>query len=263
MTNEEFLQALDEQAQPTSNYDRVLALLWWVGRNDSSFGMNAREICMTMEAAGHPKHNVSRLNRKLTVDRPTALATGDAWRLHPATRRELEEQMGAFRKSQPAKSTSSLLPKELFVGTRGYLERVVHQVNASYDYGLYDCCAVMGRRVLETLIIELYEKEERAAEIKAGDGNFLMFAGLVSFLEHDGSIQLSRNTLKGLRDYKALGDLSAHNRRFNARKDDIDRVQNGLRVATEELLHLSGLWAGAIPSSMQPGQATARTVLIG
>src|SRR6266853_580195 len=261
MTNESFLRALDER--PMSNYDRVLALLWWIGRDDSSAGMNARAICMTMDAAGHPKQNASRLNRKLTADRRTARASGSAWRLHPVTRRELEGQMGVFRESQPVKSTSSVLPKELFVGTRGYLERVVHQVNASYDYGLYDCCAVMGRRVLETLIIELYEKEERAAEIKAGDGNFLMFAGLVSFLEHDGSIQLSRNTLKGLRDYNALGDLSAHNRRFNARKDDIDRVQNGLRVATEELLHLSGLWTDATPSSMIRAQVMARTPLIG
>jgi hypothetical protein len=42
--------------------------------------------------------------------------------------------------------------------------------------------------------------------------------------------------MKGLRDLKQIGDLSAHNRRFNARQNDIDRVRDGLRVAAEELL---------------------------
>ena len=47
--------------------------------------------------------------------------------------------------------------------------------------------------------------------------------------------------MKGLRDFKNLGDLSAHNRRFNARKEDIDRVRDGLRVIVEELVHLANL----------------------
>jgi hypothetical protein len=33
----------------------------------------------------------------------------------------------------------------------------------------------------------------------------------------------------------------AHNRRFNAHKEDIDRVRDGLRVAVEELVHLAAL----------------------
>ncbi len=68
-----------------------------------------------------------------------------------------------------------------------------------------------------------------------------MLNGLMTFLERDTSINLGRNAAKGLRDFKQLGDLSAHNRRFNACRNDIDRVRDGLRVASEELLHLSGL----------------------
>jgi hypothetical protein len=43
---------------------------------------------------------------------------------------------------------------------------VVEQINKSYDIELWDCCAVMCRRLLETLIIEVYEKLGRANEIK-------------------------------------------------------------------------------------------------
>jgi len=129
----------------------------------------------------------------------------------------------------------------LFAKTRGYIERVVDQINKAYDAELWDCSAVMCRRLLETLIIETYETAGRASEIKGGDGHFLMLNALITFLEGDHTIHLGRNAAKGLRDFKLLGDLSAHNRRFNARRDDIDRVRDGLRVAAEELLHLTAL----------------------
>jgi hypothetical protein len=42
----------------------------------------------------------------------------------------------------------------------------------SYDATLWDCTAVMCRRLLETSIIEVYEKLGRAPEFKGRDGNF-------------------------------------------------------------------------------------------
>ena len=69
------------------------------------------------------------------------------------------------------------LPCDLFASTRGSIERVVEQINRSYDVELWDCTAVMCRRLLETLIIETYEKAGRAADIKDKDGQFAMFSG--------------------------------------------------------------------------------------
>jgi hypothetical protein len=101
----------------------------------------------------------------------------------------------------------------------------------------------MCRRLAETLLIEVYEAKGRAAEIKGSDGHFLMFAPLLAFFERDNSIHASRNAIKGLRDFKQLGDLSAHNRRFNAHMNDIDRIRDGLRIAAGELLEMAGLKA--------------------
>lgn len=137
--------------------------------------------------------------------------------------------------------SDSVLPRELFINTRGYLEKVVHQINGSYDYGFYDSCAVMCRRLGETLIIEIYETQGRATEIKGADDNFLMLNGLLGVLHKDQSIHLGRNAKRGLNDLKDLGDKSAHNRRFNARQPDIDNVKSDLRTAVEELLHLAKL----------------------
>ena len=57
-------------------------------------------------------------------------------------------------------------------GTRGYIERVSHQANGTYANGWYDACAVMIRRLLETLIIECYEAHKIEDRIKDSSGNY-------------------------------------------------------------------------------------------
>lgn len=239
MTPIDFLQRIENDKLAT--IERALALLWFTGRDDPTVGMTAGAICSEVELAGHPKQNASRLEQQLREHRGTSKAGKNGWRLHPRTRRELDAIYAFALNPKPLPISDSVLPIDLFTGTRQYIERVVEQINKSYDAQLWDCTAVMCRRLLETMIIETYEKAGRANEIKGSDGHFLMLNGLITYLERDSNIHLGRNALKGLKDFKQLGDLSAHNRRFNACQNDIDRVRDGLRVATEELMHLSGL----------------------
>ena len=99
----------------------------------------------------------------------------------------------------------------------------------------------MCRRLVETLIIEVYESEGRASDVKGKDGHFFMLADLTKAITTDQRFNLGRNAQKGLEEFKRLGDLSAHNRRFNAQRGDIDKIQSGLRVSSEELMHLAKL----------------------
>ena len=240
MTVDDFLRAIDDNSLRA--VERAIAILWFEGRDDVAKGASAREICETFERIGHPKQNASRLHDALRKDRRTAKNELGGWKLRPSARHQLDAKFSPFiGTAKVAASTNTVLPRELFDGTRGYLQAVVRQLNISYDYGLYDCCAVMCRRLLETLLIEVYESKERATEIKGSDGNFLMFSPLLLHFDKDATLHPSRNASKGLRDFKLLGDLSAHNRRFNARKDDIDRIRDGLRVATGELLVMANL----------------------
>ncbi len=250
MTEREFLAEMNNRFTDTerlSSIDRALALLWFAGRDDPTLGLTAREIATAVEEAGHPAQNVPRLNTQLEADRRTSRAGRAGWRLHPRARRELDAKYGFARGAVRLAASDSVLPRELFSGTRGYIERVVEQINKSYDAELWDCCTVMCRRLLETLIIEVFETLGRAADIKGADGHFKQLNDLINTITADTSINLGRNAEKGLKDFKELGDLSAHNRRFNARQPDIDRVRTGLRVAAEELLYLAGLRMHALP----------------
>src|SRR6266446_2706977 len=66
-----------------------------------------------------------------------------------------------------------LLPFALVRGTRGYVEKVVNQVNGCYEKGWFDGCAVMMRRLVETLIIECFEHHHIDHKIKNVKGDFL------------------------------------------------------------------------------------------
>ncbi len=224
-----------------SNTERAIALIWYAGIEDNLRDISVRDIASIFEAAGYPKQNQSRLKAAISKDRRTSKTREGHYRINVKSRAKLDDSYLALVDHRPIKRSSSVVPLDLYRGTHAYIEKVASQLNASYDSALYDCCAVMCRRLLETLIIEVYEAKGEADKLKNQDGHFHMFSGLKSVIENDDEISLSRNTKQGLSDFKKLGDLSAHSRRFNARKNDIDRNIDGIRVAGEELLHLAGL----------------------
>lgn len=135
--------------------------------------------------------------------------------------------------------SENLFPLELFDNTRDYLKKTAKQAIICYDMGAYDACLVMIRRLIETLIIELFEKRAIADRIKNFQGNYMFCGDLIDELLNEKRLwTIGRNTVQALPSIKSKGDLSAHNRRFNAKKSDIDQLKDGLRITIEELIHL-------------------------
>jgi hypothetical protein len=140
----------------------------------------------------------------------------------------------------PSKS-QSVLARSLTRNTRGYIERVVEQINSSYENGNYDACNVMIRRLLETLIIEAFESKNLHSKIKDVNGNFYYLSELIIKLENEPIFSISRNGKKSLKILKDVGDKSAHNRRFLSHRSDIDDKSSSLRDIVQELLIVSGI----------------------
>ena len=126
-------------------------------------------------------------------------------------------------------------------GTRGYIEKVAHQANGNYSHGWYDACAVMLRRLLETLIIECYETYKIQERIKDEKGNYLFLKDLVERVLEENEWTLGRNVRSALPKLKELGDKSAHSRRFNAHRQDIDKHLSDIRDSIQELVALARL----------------------
>ena len=234
-----FLQGIQDKG--TTNLDRAVASLWWRSQSENSISVSPLVLAHDLESAGYARQNSSRLATGLKKDARTTINKDGTFRLKIKARKEFDAEHINYANDISDKASDSLLPICMFEGTRGYIEKIVRQINLSYDNRLYDCCAVMCRRLLETLIIEVYEKNGWANDVKGSDGHFLMFAGLRSALTNDKRFHLGRGAANGLRDFKDITDASAHNRRFNARRSDIDKIYSGVRIAAEELLHL---WRG-------------------
>jgi hypothetical protein len=137
--------------------------------------------------------------------------------------------------------SQQVLPKSLFANSRGYIEKVVNQINGCYEKGWFDACAVMIRRLVETLIIECFEKHKIATKIQGANGDFLYLSDLIHIMLAETSWNLGRNTMRSLPKLKNIGDKSAHSRRFTARRWDIDKIAEDIRVVAEELVYLAGL----------------------
>ena len=145
----------------------------------------------------------------------------------------------AIQRTSSHAPTDKFFPLELLKGTRPYIEKIAIQACGSYDLGWYDAAAGMARRLLETLIIELFEAKGLDQKIKKPDGTFHYLGLLIAVLLSETAFNIGRNTKKALPALKDLGDQSAHSRRYTARQQDLDSLKRELRVTIEELIHLT------------------------
>ena len=140
-----------------------------------------------------------------------------------------------------AAASQQVVPLSVVRNTRGYIEKVANQINGCYEQGWFDACAVMIRRLIETLIIETFEHHNIAHKAQDANGDFLPLKDLIDLALSEQSWNLGRSTKKGLPKLKSIGDLSAHSRRYTAQRHDVDQLIGDLRVVVQELVYLAVL----------------------
>ena len=133
--------------------------------------------------------------------------------------------------------TSQLvIMRSLTRDTRSYITSIAHQINGAYENGWYDACAVMIRRLIETLIIETFEKHGVAGNIKGATGDYMFLRDLIAATLTETAWSPSRNLKAALPKLKDVGDKSAHNRFFVAKHGDIQPLIGEIRTVVQELL---------------------------
>jgi hypothetical protein len=137
--------------------------------------------------------------------------------------------------------SEKIIPISVVRGTRGYIEKIANQVNGCYEKGWFDACAVMIRRLIETLLIEAFENKKIDHKIKSSQGDFLTLDDIIDKALAETSWNLTRNTKRALPRLKKIGDLSAHSRRYNAHFKDVESVADDIRVVVQEFIYLASL----------------------
>ena len=127
---------------------------------------------------------------------------------------------------------------------KDYIVNIVYQINGTYEYGWYDACAVMLRRLMESLIIEAYIDKGIVDKILE-DGNYVSLARLIDRACKEPQLRLSATTKRTLPRLKKLGDLSAHKTEYNTRRRYIDNLLDDfyldMQVVLEELVYKSNV----------------------
>lgn len=224
-----------------SHTERAIGLLWYYRQTQEFEERTASELANDLHEEGFPKPNVTRLSRDLTRSRSTIKGRRKgSFQIDVRRLADLKEKYGQFLVMQKVDVQDSVVPNDCVEGTRVYLERMVHQINGCYDYGFYDACAVMCRRLMESLIVELYIHSGRHHEIQ-NDGVFLALERLIAHVRADKKLTLGRNTPKSMTEVKQLGDTAAHDRVYVTSKQDIDDVRARYRRMLQDLLAASGI----------------------
>ncbi|MDG2989424.1 hypothetical protein L3556_00535 [Candidatus Synechococcus calcipolaris G9] len=236
-----FIEKTNLLTQTEIDKVRLLAFYHHVHQEDFEFSVDL--ICGWFEDLGLHKPNKSRLKQNLSKSRCFVKGKEqESFRLHASELKSLKEEHSFIsEKSEEIEATDTILPDSLYENTRGYIESLSKQINASYENNIFDGCAVLMRRLLEICLIHSYEHQGIDTEIRDSNGNYKMLSDIVSNAINNPKLSLSRNTKSCLENFRAIGNFSAHKIYYNARRSDIQKVILEYRAAIEELLYKNGI----------------------
>jgi len=163
------------------------------------------------------------------------LNTKKGYILLAKTREQIEKEVAVPAEITPS---DSLYPLVIFGKTPSYLRAFAEEASACYDFGLYNSCLFMLRKICEILIIELFESKGIETKIKTPKGDYVQLSDLIKSAISEGTWKLSKIVKENLPKIKLLADSSVHSKRFRARKTDIDPMKTDLRIVFEELITL-------------------------
>ncbi|WP_156501793.1 DUF4145 domain-containing protein [Alteromonas stellipolaris] len=210
-------------------------------KSEPEFSLN--EVLDCFDALHFSRPNISRLKKKIKSSKDIVKGKStDTYKLHAKAISRFESEIPELKvESEEIVSDDLIVPVSLYSSTRGYIESLSKQINASYENNIFDGCAVLMRRLLEILLIQSYENLSIESEIQDSGGHYKMLNHIVANAKVNKKLGLSRNTKEALEEFRIIGNFSAHKIFYNAKRKDISKVATEYRAAIEELLYKSGI----------------------
>lgn len=137
--------------------------------------------------------------------------------------------------------SGTVIPTQIFESLSPNIQSICKQINASYEKHLFDCTAVMMRRLLEGLLVLAYQKNEIVDEITEKKGWHSSLDKIIKNASQNTTLSLSANTRKDMALFKDLGNYSAHKIWYNSTKQDIEPHILKYRAIIEELMYKAKL----------------------
>jgi len=221
--------------------EQAIALLWFYRQTQTFDERTASELAEDLGEEGLGKPNVTNLHSELAKSRMTVRGKrSKTFQVHTKYLTDLNSKYSEYLNIKKVDVSDTVLPSDIVKGTEIYLEEMVREINGTYQYGFYNSSAVILRRIMESLIIQIFIKNNLTNEIRSNN-SFLMLDGLINKIISNQQIILSRNSPKTMKLIKELGDTAAHDRTYLTSPNDIDDNKLAIRRLIQELLHLAGV----------------------
>ena len=221
--------------------EQAIALLWFYRQTQIYDERTASELAEDLFEDGLGKPNVTKLNQDLIKNKRTVKGKRKkTFQINAKYLNEFETKFGKYLAIKTVDVSNTILQFELVKGSRKYLEEMVREINGTFEYGFYNSSAVILRRLMESLIIEIYIKKNMTSDIRQGNA-FLMLEGIINKTINNPNIILSRNSPRTMKIIKELGDTAAHDRTYLTKPDDIEENKLAIRRLIQELLNLAGI----------------------
>ena len=162
-----------------SEVEKVCYLAFFYLKTKGTQEFSAADGARWLIEAGGASPNLSRLDKKLRASRWTVRGQS-GWRLKGDSVQQLEGKFPQLsEKSQEVVDVGTILPEVDYRNTRGYIETLAKQINASFEQNLFDGCAVLMRRLVEVLLVLSYRHFKIEGAIQDGSGNYKMLEGII------------------------------------------------------------------------------------
>lgn len=213
------------------------ALLWFHDHQDPGHEITAGELGNLLDGLALTSGiNRTRLASQLKAHPATVRGTkADRFRISLKKRHELDVAYLPLLKRRRIVFTDALLPQSQVKGSRAYLEKLADQINGCYSVGFHDACAVLCRRVIESLLIDAFTAAGYADKIKH-NRDFMQLSGIIGVANSGHYIRLSKGSDRDLDQIKEVGDRAAHHRSYITQKQDIDLIAPKFRALVSELM---------------------------
>jgi hypothetical protein len=225
--------------------EKVKYLLFFFSKLEGLVEMDTAQIRLWFERLNIGQPNISRLRRNLKTSKDFIKgSSAGAYKLHARAIANLSAEFPHLTAvTEEIVSRSSILPDAMYrtPTSRTYIVRLCEQVNASYEHHLFDCCAVIMRRLVEVLLIHAYQHNGIEGVIQNPDGTYKDLKVIIADACINKNLSLSRNAKSCLDTFRQLGNFAAHRITFTTVRDDIKNTALDFRATVEELMYKAGL----------------------